>query len=131
MRPNARDERQVATHHRVFNRARECCVARIKPRIIPRFDARIRRRCSRIGEIGKAQRLREDAFERDLTCGVTNGCISIHARLGSRTAFFGALTALPAPFLSAAAMSVFSQLKVPLPPSPGSRPKWPWLEVGE
>ena len=26
---------------------------------------------------------------------------------------------------------VFSQLNVPAPPSPGSRPKWPWTAVAE
>ena len=89
-------------------------------------------------KIRKAQRLRQNALERSLASGVADGCLRVQAFASSgerrlppaeATPFFGELTALPAPFLSADAMSVFSQVKVPLPPSPGSRPKWPWLEV--
>ncbi len=114
----------------MLDRSRERCIARIdRPTSIrtnrgPRMGGKI--------EIRKAHRLRENALKRDLAGLVSDGCLAAQAFTSSGerffapaavTPFFGELTALPAPFLSAAAMSVFSQVKVPLPASPGSRPK--------
>ena len=107
----------------VLDRTRERCVARVEhPADIELLDI----------QGMKAHRLRENALKRDLAGLVSDGCLAAQAFTSSGerffapaavTPFFGELTALPAPFLSAAAMSVFSQVKVPLPASPGSRPK--------
>jgi hypothetical protein len=67
-------------------------------------------------KIRESQRLRENALERNLAGRVSDGCLAVQAFASSgerflppaeATPFFGALTALPAPFLRADAMSVF------------------------
>ena len=62
-----------------------------------------------------------------LTVPSKRGAFSVLTPLRTAPDYPARRIEIPAAFASAAALSVFSQLK--LPSLPGSRPKWPWRAV--